>query len=556
MIASRLLYGAWLAAAWRHHRSLCAALADPETAQRRVLARILDRNRDSRAGRRFGFASIDSPAVFRRRVPLTRYDELEEDLRAIRGGESGVLTTRPVLRLLPSGGSTGGPKLVPFTAALGRDFARAVGAWMVDLARRHPAIRSGPAYWSVSPAFEPQHPPSRIAVGFDDDSAYLGRWLAPLVARTLIAPAALRDARPLASFRYATLRLLLAARELRLISIWHPSFLDLLLDDRDELWERLVEDIAAGTLTPREALEPLVHRALSAGLAPDPRRAAELEALGPDAGATELWPRLCAISAWGDAAAAAPFEALRRRVEPIAVEPKGLLATEAVVSIPFAGHHPVALDSTYVELIDEEGGALGVHEAREGELYEVVITTSGGLYRYRLGDVVRVDGRLLETPSIRLVGRADRVVDRVGEKLSEAFVARALAAAYGDATFPRFALLAPENGRYTLFVDDRPAEPAELLERLTAALRGNPHFAYAQDLGQLPSLALCVVPENAAQRFLAHLHACGRAYGGIKPTVLAGEAEGEQSWSEILGSRAGRGTPRPAPSAASPAPGR
>ena len=38
------------------------------------------------------------------------------------------------------------------------------------------------------------------------------------------------------------------------------------------------------------------------------------------------------------------------------------------------------------------GGTLLPHEATIGRDYELVITNLGGLYRYRIGDVVRVAG--------------------------------------------------------------------------------------------------------------------------------------------------------------------
>ena len=531
MISPRLVYGVWLAAARRHHRAFEAALADPGGAQRRLLARILRANRDSAVGRRFGFGAIDSPTAFRRQVPMTNYEELRPCIDSIRGGSRGVLTAEPVERLVPTGGSTGAGKLIPFTRALAEDFRRGIGVWMTDLDRRHPQLRGGPAYWSVSPAMEPPAVPSAVPIGFDSDAAYLGRGLEPLVARTLVAPAALRHVRPLAAFRYATLRCLLAVRELRLISIWHPSFLDLLLEACGEHWESLVADVERGTLNPPVPTGPAVARALGRRWRPRPRRADELRALGPDAGPLALWPRLAVVSAWGDAAARIPFSRLARRVGEERAQPKGLLATEALVSVPFAGRHPFAVTSTVVELLDEDGRPRWLHEAEDGAAYEVVVTTAGGLYRYRLGDRVEVRGRVGATPSIRLLGRADAIVDRVGEKISEELAGEAIAEALaGEADTP-FALLAPEGNRYTLFVDRRPADPAAVCSRLGAALRRNPGFAYAQDLGQLGPLRLVLVPPDAERRFIAHRYAGGQVLGAVKPTHLADE----NPWTELLG---------------------
>src|SRR5262249_25945009 len=84
------------------------------------------------------------------------------------------------------------------------------------------------------------------------------------------------------------------------------------------------------------------------------------------------------------------------------------------------------------------------HELEVGRCYEVIVTTGGGLYRYRLGDLVEVTGFENECPLIRLVGRADRRTDLVGEKLSELHVQSVLQrvfARYG--LTPRFAMVVP-----------------------------------------------------------------------------------------------------------------
>jgi hypothetical protein len=538
VILPRLLYGAWLTAAGRHHRALTRALGAPQGAQDRLLRRLLRRQRETLYGRRYGFGTIDSVAAFRRRVPLVRYGDLEAEIAAIRGGTPGVLTAEPVRRLVPTGGTTGGAgsaKLLPFTAALGRDFARGVGAWMVDLAARYPAIRSGPAYWSISPAMDAggEAASAGVPVGFDDDAAYLGRWLEPLVSRTLIAPRALRHARPLEAFQYATLRCLLAAEALRLISVWHPSFLGILLEKMPLWWDALVADVARGTLTPPTPLPAGVQRALVRGCRADRRRGETLRTLGPEAPASTLWPHLAVVSAWGDGAARGPLATLADVLPGVAVQPKGLLATEAFVTLPFEGGYPFALHSAHFELLEEDGTPRGVHEAREGATYEVVVTTAGGLYRYRLGDRVRVDGWVGATPSVRLVGRADRVVDRVGEKLSEAFVAEAIARAYGAAgegAPPAFTLLVPHGDGYALLMDRAPRAPEALAVALTAELRRSAGFAYAQDLGQLGTVGLAQVPPDATERFLAHHHGAGRTLGEIKAAFL----EGGEGWLERL----------------------
>ncbi len=517
-----LVHGAWRLAARANDRRFARALHHPEPTQLRVLRDLIATNRTSEFGRRHRFDRIDSLAGWRSRVPLITGDQLAEMTPKLLTGTAG-LTTEPIRRLVPTSGSAGAVKLVPWTAGLARAFGAAIDPWMADLMRRHAEVTRGPSYWSVSPAVVPTFPEARIPVGFDDDTAYLGRWLEPLVGCVLLAPNALRHAVDPDAFRYATLLLLLAARELRLISVWHPSFFSLLWQARRAWWDDLLQDLERGTLRVANALGPAAGAAVRQRLRADPRRALELSRLGPNAGTEQIWPKLTVVSAWADGPASAPATALAELIAPAVLEPKGLLATEAMVTVPYAGRSPLALCSHHFEFRDDAGAFFAAHELQTGAQYDIIVSTQGGLYRYCLGDVVRVDGFLHGTPSLRFVGRNDRRVDQVGEKLSDAFVRSAFeAAGAGRLGFVRLVPTPPQPDQppsYTLLVDSTVDDPFDLRARMLAELRRNPYFAQALDLGQLGQLGLFRVRGDAETRWL-ELESAQRPLGGIKPTSL------------------------------------
>jgi hypothetical protein len=107
-----------------------------------------------------------------------------------------------------------------------------------------------------------------------------------------------------------------------------------------------------------------------------------------------LWPGLALISCWCDGPSAAFLPALRRWFPGVALQPKGLLATEGVVSFPWgtpdAGAVP-AITSHFLEFIDLSRPASApalVSDLTPGGRYSPLLTTAGGLYRYHLKDVV------------------------------------------------------------------------------------------------------------------------------------------------------------------------
>ena len=522
--AVNALWGAASAPSWERYRR---ALRAPAAAQERVLLSCVRRNSDTSFGREHGFDTVRSVADYQARVPPVSYDDIAPLVHRAARGEAHLLTRTRVERLVPTSGSTAAAKLVPFTADLRGEFTTAIDAWLVDLFMARPALLGGPAYWSISPLASNACPPdgSTVPIGFDSDSRYLGGARQALARSVLAVPDGVARLRDVDAFRYVTALFLVRSRDLRLMSVWHPSFLEGLLDCIDRHRDRLIHDVERGSMSPPAAVAAEVRACLAPMLAPNPARAAELRKAGGQA--IDIWPRLSLISCWADGPARAPAALLARRCEGIPLQPKGLLATEAVVTIPFDGRHPLAIRSHFFEFVEPNGQVRLAHELQRGMEYTLLLTTGGGLYRYRLCDRVSVDDFVHRTPSLRFLGREDRVSDLFGEKLSDGFVAGVLAQLFTGAP-PRFALLAPDRTAggiaYTLFVAcDGPVEP-DLAARLERALRLNPQYSWCVDLGQLGPARVARVGPGAMDAFIAASVARGQRLGDVKPVSLSAAA--------------------------------
>lgn len=506
---------AWCAASVPSYVMFRSALGDPRRIQLQLLRRYLRHHATTAFGKAHGFSTINDVAGFRQRVPVRDYDGLAPWIDRVAAGEHRVLSEHPVTRLMPSSGSTRAAKLIPYTAELQQEFNRAIGPWVVELYRQTPDLMRGSAYWSITPVAQaPTHKRNfAVPVGFDEDSAYLGGLRKRLVDAVMAVPGDVRHIQEVRAFRFATLRHLLARRDLRLVSVWHPSFLELLLDEARVRWGDLLEAIVPS----------------------DPARAAELRELGAEEWSA-IWPRLRLVSCWADANASGPAESLRRRLPHVALQPKGLLATEAFISIPFAGKWPLAVCSHFLEFEDDDGRMLLADELRCGDEYGMIVTTAGGLWRYRLGDRVHCDGGLGRTPSVRFIGRNDLVVDRFGEKLSEGFVGQTIRNVLAGAQVQAdFAMLAPDEGVertcYTLFLSTTSPIPAALSTTLDQALRANPHYAYCRDLGQLGHPRLFCISFDAYATYVIAAGEFGKRLGDIKPVALHARSDWSRRFS-------------------------
>jgi hypothetical protein len=516
-LSASLLNTAWVAAQYHGYRQFQQALRRPELEQQARLFHYLRSNATTAIGRRFRFSTIRSVAEFQDRVPLSTYEDYEEAVADIRAGAENVLTSAKVRCLEPSGGSTRAAKLIPYTAELQSEFSRALAPWIVDLARSTPGILGGPAYWSITPALSEvrAEQPTQTMIGFESDSAYLGGWLEWLTSRTLVACDDLKHATELSQFQRHTLVRLLAERELRLISVWHPTFLTLLLDAMAASWDDLLRALAKG----------LPSTGRIRGTSPNPSRARELATADPRRPAS-VWPRLALLSCWGDGHAATLITDLQSRFPTTRLQPKGLIATEAFVSVPFADAYPLAIRSHFFEFADARGRVRLPWQLEKDETYSVVVTTGGGLYRYQLRDRVRVQGFLEATPCIRFIGKEDSVCDLRGEKLSEGLVAGILSRVLPTlAPKTSFALLAPDAdgnaARYVLYISSPDPPAPRLAEAVEAELSANPQYAHCVRLGQLAPVTIERVDATAAARYLRRLSEQGQRLGNIKPAALS-----------------------------------
>lgn len=481
----------------------------PESTQLGLLRSNLAANAGTGYGRRHDFDGIDSVEQYRRQVPVVGYDELEPWIRRVAAGEPNVLTAEPVLMMERSGGSTATNKLIPYTDELLEQFSRATGPWLCNLFASHPALLGTRSYWSISPvARERETTDGGLPIGFDDESEYFGpveRWA---IRRTMAVPPSVARITDVENWRFETARCLLEAGDLGLISVWSPTFLTRLMAYIEGNLERLLKCLS-GT---REAV---IQEALKEGGALTGER---------------LWPRLVLISAWADGASRGFLEDIGRYFPATPIQPKGLLATEGVVSFPLHGHEGsvLALTSHFLEFMEAGGrteDTILAHQLRPDAEYSPILTTGGGLYRYHLKDVVRCLGRYHDTPLIRFEGKLDRVCDLVGEKVNARQVDRALEEAQSARGLTwEFTLLAPEDGDppgYVLYIetdaDDGPIE--EVARDLEAHLSKGHHYRYARDLGQLAPLRWIRV-RNGWDAYEKTMVSRGLRSGDVKPSYL------------------------------------
>ena len=479
-----------------------AALNQPEAAQNRLLSRIVCGIASTEYGKAHGINSIER---FKRRCPIVTYDELSPWIDKQRATEQRVIVPDKVRFYEKTSGSSGPQKYIPYTNALRNSFTRMFLLWSHNLLLHVPRIAQGKLYFSVSPNFDSERTTGQgVPVGLADDADYLGGlWRAALSPFLHSDPSFGKINDPAVFIRSLAL-FLLRCEQLSAVSVWNPSFMLVLLQ-----W--------------LEANRASVLAELGPQLSPQRRAALQAAPINWPA----LWPRLALISCWTDANAAPLADKLKQHFPAVYVQGKGLLATEAAMTIPLVGVQGGAplVEQTYFEFLTPAGELRTLAELKIGERYEIVISQQAGLCRYRMGDEVEVVDYYCNTPTLRFTGRNNRTSDLVGEKLNEAFVGQLIEQLPLETSGFR-ALLAirqPRDG-YVLVLDKAPARAAELAEQLEQQLQQAYHYRQARALGQLQAASVAVVAD-IGNRLAAHRLQNQNNLGDMKQHYLILEHE-------------------------------
>lgn len=417
----------------RTQAQLLAAARDPRAAQTARLLDIVGRQRDTVQGRSLGLAAVRTLDDLRARVPFSDWDSTAPLVDRMVAGEDNILVPgRPIFYATTSG-TTGRRKLIPVTSEFvaecrvaNRVLYRSMLLAMPGLIRGKRLSMRSPTTEKLSDVAEAGSITVALGGGVDDDN--------------------LLDAVPTAVFgvRDFALRYRLALRfalqeRITVASAINPSTLHLyastLVDAAVEL-ARGLDDGGFGV--DDSALDDSVRQGLRTRLRSAPDVARRLRDSADRHGAPrmiDVFPELQGLVTWKGGASAWWLERLRASYGDVPVLDYGYAASEGCFGAPLStdGAASVLLPHGHlVELLPEgetdPTRTVFLDEAEQGGRYEVIVTTSAGLVRYRMHDIVEVTGRFEKAPLAVFRHKAGTMCSITGEKLGEAHVATALAA--------------------------------------------------------------------------------------------------------------------------------
>lgn len=533
---------------------------DAERIQRETLRKILEENASAEYLQNLGLNGRTDPESFKSCVPLVTHEDLQPYIQRIIDGDiSPILTGKPITTISRSSGTTQGkPKFLPFNDELmettlqifrtsyafrNREFPIGKGKALQFIygskqSKTKGGLNAGTATTNVyrSSTFKAEMKamqsqccsPDEVIFGPDFHQSLYCHLLCGLIFR----------------------------EEIQLVFSTFAHSLVHAFRTFELVWEELCDDIREGVLSSRITV-PSIRAAMSKILKPNPELAdlihKKCSGLSNWYGLIpELFPNAKYLSGIMTGSMEHYLKKLRHyagdlplmsadygssegwigaNVNPI-LPPE--LATFAVLpNIGYFEFIPQRVGNLESQVLFIEPKPVGLTEVKVGEEYEIIVTNVAGLYRYRLGDVVKVMGFHNSTPELKFICRRNLLltinIDKNTEKdlqLSVDEAAKLLAEEKQEVVdFTSHVDLSTDPGHYVIFWEVSGEVNDEVLKECCNCLDRSfvdAGYVSARKVNAIGPLELRVVLKGTFQQILDHYLGLGAALSQFKTPRCVG----------------------------------
>ena len=526
--------------------SMVEMTKDPMRYNTELLMRMLDDNKDTEYGRKYGFADIKSVAEFQERVPLTTFDDYAGYVyRMTEGGETGLISAYNIAHYAKTSGTMGNPKRIPVSD-------RAMGVMnRYNMQLRTKVICDAIGFDWANPPYlnliESQLTTLKNGATYGAISAKVIGQMGDYLPMLMTSPLEALVPDPKTNTRYLHARFALMNPEITSMGFSFSSILLELMQYIESEWEMLVDDIEKGTIDESVKMPADVRASVLGKIQPMPERAAQLRGIfsqGFDEPIMpKIWPNLTIFSGVATGGFATYYNKLRQRYagDGVRLFYVGLNASEGILSVPMDVDCPDSVlipDSVFYEFIpidsEDPGDIVTIDGVEVGKTYEIVITNQSGFYRYRIRDAVKVTGMYNNTPMIQFQYRIDQTISVLGEKTTE-LVLRGVAErverelGYSMEDFSVFGDVDSVPMRYVMLMEATLPEgldPGAVAAELDKGLcEGNPSYGDKVAKGMLDHLRLLFLQPETYLLYRDVMISKGAASAQLKPPRILNEIQ-------------------------------
>ncbi|KAG9454339.1 hypothetical protein H6P81_007243 [Aristolochia fimbriata] len=502
----------------------------PDEVQKQVLAEILSRNGHVEYLSRYGLNGRTDRESFKKLVPVVVYEDLQSDIHRIANGDtSPILSSHPISEFLTSSGTSGGErKLMPTIEEEMERRCLLYSLLMPVMNQFVPGLDKGKGMYFLFVKSEAKTPGGLLArpvlTSYYKSRHFKERPYDPYNVYTSPNETILCQDAYQSMYSQLLCGLLQNKEVLRVGAVFASGFIRA-IRFLEKHWASLCRDIRRGVLDEHLITDPGVREAVGKRLRPDPKLADFVEEeCGKDSWKgiiTRLWPnaKYIEVIVTGTMSQYIPILDFYSNALPLVctmyassecyfglnLNPLAKPSDVSYTLIPTMAYFeflPVHRNindaaAAAVSLPDslndrEQQELVDLVNVKLGQEYELVVTTYAGLYRYRVGDVLRVAGFKNKAPQFNFVCRKNVVLSIDADKTDEVELQNAVKNAVNhmepfDASLIEYTSYADAStipGHYVVFWELRlgstPVIPPSVFEDCCLAIEESLNSVYRQ----------------------------------------------------------------------------
>jgi hypothetical protein len=364
------------------------SLKDPRKVQEKVLLRIIEKNKNTVYGKKYQFEKIQSIKDFQKKVPVVSYEDIIPYIEKLKNNEPNILTKDKVIYFATTSGTTKAVKLIPVTAERTKIFRRELSLWSFFMLRKFKKIMTGKTLYFAGPYTEFY---TNKGIPCGSISGYLAHKTPWIIKKKLVVNPKIYN---IMNFDEKTRKIAISALLSNITQIGFASPIEAIL---------FFDYIAKNK-------DSLINELKRKGKQKDANRLRKLKNFNP----ANIWPNLFLINCIKSKTNQIYLETLKEKIgKDIIIRDPGIYSSEGRLSLcledeGIAGIIPA--NENFFEFLEQKNGKsqgppITAEKVKLGKEYLVIITTPEGLYRYDMGDIIKIAGFREKLPLIEFVNR-------------------------------------------------------------------------------------------------------------------------------------------------------